>query len=185
MDNKALSKYTSIKGATLDRLGVIDWNSVGTRLCTDGQIDQQAESKCCLSFDQLKQISWLDDYNNLSIRLTQKGILRGDLKLSQPDKHGWQVLTDRIGQEWVDQVNARLFLAIAQDNLNEVIEAVTMGGLINANDRFGHSPLHYAAYKGNPFIVDYLLRHGGNPNTFKGIYEKKQKKITVFVEKVQ
>ena len=118
-----------------------------------------------LSFDQLKQISLLDDYSNLSIRLDQKGILRGDLKLSQPDKHGWQVLTDRIGQEWVDQINARLFLAIAQDNLNEVIEAVTMGGLINANDRFGHSPLHYAAYKGNPFIVDYLLRHGGNPNT--------------------
>ena len=40
-----------------------------------------------------------------------------------------------------------------------------MGAMINANDRFGHSPLHYAAYRGNAYIVDYLLRHGGDPNT--------------------
>ena len=45
------------------------------------------------------------------------------------------------------------------------MESVAMGALINANDRFGHSPLHYAAYRGNAYIVDYLLRHGGNPNT--------------------
>ena len=118
-----------------------------------------------LGFDQLKQISWLDDFSNLSVRLNQKGILLGNLKLSQPDKHGWQLLTDRIGQEWIDQINSRLFLAISQDNLNEVIDAVTMGAMINANDRFGHSPLHYAAYRGNAYIVDYLLRQGGDPNT--------------------
>ena len=118
-----------------------------------------------LSFDQLKQISWLDDFNNFSVCLTQKGILQGNLKLSQPNKQGWQVLVDRLGQEWIDQINARLFLAIARDDLNEVIESVAMGALINANDRFGHSPMHYAAYRGNAFIVDYLLRHGGDPNT--------------------
>ena len=74
-------------------------------------------------------------------------------------------MVDRLGQEWIDQINARLFLAIARNDLNEVIESVAMGALINANDRFGHSPLHYAAYRGNAFIVDYLLRHGGDPNT--------------------
>jgi ankyrin repeat protein len=39
-----------------------------------------------------------------------------------------------------------------------------MGALINANDHFGHSPLHYAAYKGNEGFVDFLLRNGGDPN---------------------
>ena len=75
-----------------------------------------------------------------------------------------KVLTDRIGQEWIDQINTRLFLAIAQDNLNEVIEAVTMGGLINANDRFW-SPSIMLLTKGTHSLLIYLLRHGGNPNT--------------------
>ena len=118
-----------------------------------------------LSFDQLKQISWLDDFSNLSIHLTKHGILRGDLKLSQPYKQGWEIIGDRLAQEWIDRINARLFLAIARDDLNEVIESVAMGSMVNANDRFGHSPLHYAAYQGNAYIVDYLLRHGGDPNT--------------------
>ena len=118
-----------------------------------------------LSFDQLKQISWLDDFSNISIRITEQGILLGDLKLDQPEKQGWEMIADRIGQELIDRINARIFLAIARDDLNEVIESVAMGAMINANDRFGHSPLHYAAYRGNAYIVDYLLRHGGDPNT--------------------
>ena len=89
----------------------------------------------------------------------------GSLKLSSADRQPWAVFIDRLGQEWIDQINARLFLAIARDDLNAVIEAVTMGALINTNDRFGHSPLHYAAYRGNVYIVDYLLRNGGDPNT--------------------
>ena len=45
-----------------------------------------------------------------------------------------------------------------------MIQSVQGGALINATDRFGHSPMHYAAYKGNPRIVDYLLNNGGDPN---------------------
>ena len=37
-----------------------------------------------LSFERLKQISWLDDYSNFSIHLTDKGILRGNLHLRHP-----------------------------------------------------------------------------------------------------
>lgn len=118
-----------------------------------------------LSFDQLKRIRWLDECKNLSIRMDKHGVLFGKLILSQSDQQGWHVLADRLGQEWIDLINARLFLGIARDDLNEVMESVAMGALINANDRFGHSPLHYAAYRGNAYIVDYLLRHGGNPNT--------------------
>jgi len=118
-----------------------------------------------LNFDQLKQISWLDEFENVAVRLDNTGTIHGDLKLTQANKQGWELFAERTAQEWIDQINARLFLAIAQDDLNEVVEAVTLGALINANDRFGHSPLHYAAYKGNAYIVDYLLRHGGDPNT--------------------
>ena len=118
-----------------------------------------------LSFDQLKYISWLDEFSNFNLRSNNQGGLSGKLKLSTADRQPWSLMIDRLGQEWIDQINTRLFLAIARDDLNEVVEAVAMGALINANDRFGHSPLHYAAYRGNAYIVDYLLRNGGDPNT--------------------
>jgi ankyrin repeat protein len=118
-----------------------------------------------LSFDQLKYISWLDEFSNFNLRSNNQGGLSGKLKLSTADRQPWSLMIDRVGQEWIDQINTRLFLAIARDDLNEVVEAVAMGALINANDRFGHSPLHYAAYRGNAYIVDYLLRNGGDPNT--------------------
>ena len=118
-----------------------------------------------LSFDQLKYISWLDEFSNFNLRSNNQGGLSGKLKLSTADQQPWSLIIDRLGQEWIDQINTRLFLAIARDDLNEVVEAVAMGALINANDRFGHSPLHYAAYRGNVYIVDYLLRNGGDPNT--------------------
>lgn len=118
-----------------------------------------------LSFDQLKYISWLDEFSNFNLRSNNQGGLSGKLKLSTAGRQPWSLIIDRLGQEWIDQINARLFLAIARDDLNEVVEAVAMGALINANDRFGHSPLHYAAYRGNAYIVDYLLRNGGDPNT--------------------
>ena len=37
-------------------------------------------------------------------------------------------------------------ISIAQNDF-QLQQAVQMGALINANDHFGHSPLHYAAYK--------------------------------------
>jgi len=118
-----------------------------------------------LSFDQLKYISWLDEFSNFNLKSNNQRGLSGKLKLSNADQQPWSLMVDRLGQEWIDQINTRLFLAIARDDLNEVVEAVAMGALINANDRFGHSPLHYAAYRGNAYIVDYLLRNGGDPNT--------------------
>ena len=73
-------------------------------------------------------------------------------------------LFDYFGQELIDQRNALLYQAIAQNDFQALQQAVKMGALINANDHFGHSPLHYAAYKGNEGFVDFL-RNGGDPNT--------------------
>ena len=80
------------------------------------------------------------------------------------NKSALEIVFDHIGQAIIDQANQQIFLAIAQNDINLVIQAVKQGALINATDRFGHSPIHYAAYKGNPRIVDYLLNNGGDPN---------------------
>ena len=76
----------------------------------------------------------------------------------------FHIILDFLGQEIIDRRNARLYQAIAQNDFQSLQQAVQMGALINANDHFGHSPLHYAAYKGNERFVDFLLRNGGNPN---------------------
>ena len=116
-----------------------------------------------LTFSQLKLLNIADDFKKISI-FNNDGILDVNLKLNDIKKHGWNVIFDHLGQSMIDKINSEIFLAISQNNLNSVIQSVQAGALINANDRFGHSPLHYAAYKGNPRIVDYLLNNGGNPN---------------------
>ena len=64
---------------------------------------RQADS---LNFEQLKKISLLDEFKNFSLRLDKDGLLRGNLRFSKADKQGWQILTDRLGQEWIDQINS-------------------------------------------------------------------------------
>jgi cytohesin len=104
-----------------------------------------------------------DDFNKISI-YEKDGILFSDIKLNDENKFGWEVIFKHIGQSIIDKINFNIYQAISQNNLNSVIQSVQAGALINATDRFGHSPMHYAAYKGNPRIVDYLLNNGGNPN---------------------
>ena len=122
-----------------------------------------------LSYEQLTFLNILDDFANLSL-YEQNSSLHSIIKLNESKRSGWEVIFQHIGQSIIDQTNKNIFAAIAQNNLNSTIKAVQEGALINATDRFGHSPLHYAAYKGNSRIVDYLLRNGGDPNT-KGRHE--------------
>ena len=44
------------------------------------------------------------------------------------------------------------------------LDQSNQGALINANDRFGHTPLHFTAYKGNARFLQFLLQNGGDPN---------------------
>jgi len=122
-----------------------------------------------LSYEQLAFLNILDDFANVSL-YEQNSSLHSIIKLNESKRSGWEVIFQHIGQSIIDQTNKNIFAAIAQNNLNSTIKAVQEGALINATDRFGHSPLHYAAYKGNSRIVDYLLRNGGDPNT-KGRHE--------------
>ena len=104
-----------------------------------------------------------DRFSSLSVSLKDRQL---DIvgKLRRKNLHGWKVLFEHLGQELIDLKNDGLYLAIAQDDFNALAMEVSNGALVNANDRFGHTPLHYAAFKGNARFVDYLLRNGGDPN---------------------
>lgn len=86
------------------------------------------------------------------------------VQLHEKDTQAWHIVGRHLAQEIIDRYNDELFRAIARNNPQEVIKAVNAGALVNAPDRFGHSPMHYAAYKGNSSIVEYLLDRGGDPN---------------------
>lgn len=117
-----------------------------------------------LSFSENKILRILDDF--LRVRITSKeDRILGNVKLQKKELNGWEIILDHLGQELIDYRNQGIYRAIALDNFEALTKEVENGALINANDRFGHSPLHYSSYKGNLRFVDYLLQNGGDPNT--------------------
>ena len=116
-----------------------------------------------LSFTHLKNLEFIDELSSFSVCSKNKN-LDITAKFRQKDVQGWEVLMKHLGQELIDRKNDGLYLAIARDDFNALALEVSNGALLNANDRFGHTPIHYAAFKGNARFVDYLLRNGGNPN---------------------
>lgn len=115
------------------------------------------------NFDLLKTLSIVDDTDRLRLTGNRRSA-QAVLKLRDPKANGWQVFGRHLAQEIIDSINDNLFLAISQNRAADVVTAVNEGALLNAPDRFGHSPMHYAAYKGNPAIVEYLIEKGGRPN---------------------
>lgn len=126
--------------------------------------NQSVRKSSFLNFSQLKILNIIDDFHRLSIHANNTELVT-QLKLNDSNRSAWEVVFKHLGQALIDQTNQAIFLAISQNNLNSVIQSVQEGALINATDRFGHSPIHYAAFKGNPKIVDFLLNNGANPNT--------------------
>ena len=117
-----------------------------------------------LNYDQLKTLSWVQDFSSLTLLSGNEGKLTGTLKLADVDKQGWEVVAKHVGQELIDSINEDLFRSVALNDFTAAVQAVKSGALINATDRFGHTPLHFTAYKGNARILQFLLRNGGNPN---------------------
>ena len=117
-----------------------------------------------LSYDQLKALSWAQDFTRLTFRSSGSDQLIGVLKTRDEDLQGWEVIAHHLGQEIIDSINANLFQAIVANDFDALIKAIEKGALINANDRFGHTPLHFTAYKGNARFLQFLLQNGGDPN---------------------
>ena len=117
-----------------------------------------------LSYDQLKALSWAQDFTRLTFRSSGSDQLTGVLKTRDEDLQGWEVVAHHLGQEIIDSINTNLFQAIVANDFDALIKAIEKGALINANDRFGHTPLHFTAYKGNARFLQYLLQNGGDPN---------------------
>ncbi|MBN38875.1 MAG: hypothetical protein CMI29_10475 [Opitutae bacterium] len=117
-----------------------------------------------LSYDQLKTLSWAQDFAKLTLWSSGSTELTGLIKAKDKSLHGWEVFAKHLGQEMIDSINENLYRAISTNNFEALAQAIEKGALINANDRFGHTPLHFTAYRGNARMLQYLLRKGGNPN---------------------
>ena len=116
-----------------------------------------------LSYEDLKNLYFLDHFSNFST-WTEQNSIKFLIRTRNKEDQGLQTLTEHLGQELVDSKNALLYSAIANNDFNLLAQEVEKGALINANDRFGHTPMHYAAYKGNAEFVQFLLSKGGDPN---------------------
>ena len=117
-----------------------------------------------LPYNYYKNLDWIEHISNIRM-FSEQETLTLNFRLHDKKVNALNLVFDYFGQELIDQRNALLYQAIAQNDFQALQQAVKMGALINANDHFGHSPLHYAAYKGNEGFVDFLLRNGGDPNT--------------------
>ncbi|MDG1137957.1 MAG: DUF4836 family protein [Opitutales bacterium] len=124
---------------------------------------QSAREEDDLHFGENKTLRVFDHFTSLTLKKKPNEIAC-EIDLHNPTKQGLQVIVDLWGQEIIEARNDTLYRAIAQNDLNALAQSIDQGALINANDRLGHTPLHYCAFKGNARFVDYLLRNGGNPN---------------------
>ena len=101
-----------------------------------------------LPYNYYKNLDWIEHISNIRMFSEQETLIL-NLRLHDKKINALNLVIEYFGQELIDQRNALLYQAIAQNDFQTLQQAVKMGALINANDHFGHSPLHYAAYKGN------------------------------------
>lgn len=68
--------------------------------------------------------------------------------------------------------NDKLFTAVSEGDLNTIKSLLTKNlGLIEAKNKFGSSPLHYATWWGQLPLVEYLVEQGADLNT-KDIFDQ-------------
>ena len=116
-----------------------------------------------LPYDYFKLLDWIEKISNIKLFSGDRS-LSINFRLFDKKINALKPIFDFIGQEIIDRRNASLYRAIAQNDYQSLQQSIKSGALVNANDYFGHTPLHYASYKGNEGVVDFILRNGGNPN---------------------
>ena len=116
-----------------------------------------------LSYDQLKALSWAEDLPAYLPLIRIRSIdRRTQDKRPSPTGLGSRRPSPRSGNHRLGQRES--FSSHLANDFDALVKAIEKGALINANDRFGHTPLHFTAYKGNARFLQYLLRNGGDPN---------------------
>ena len=65
-------------------------------------------------------------------------------------------------------VNQQLFQCVCDGDVGSVKAALKRGAQVNAKDRHGRSPLHFASKKGNVEVMELLLEHGAQVNVEDG-----------------
>ena len=116
-----------------------------------------------LPYNYYKALDRIENIANMRISSDFNSLLI-NLRFHDKKTNAFAPIFDFLGQEIIDRRNAPLYRAIAENDYKGLQQAIKLGALVNANDHFGHSPLHYASYKGNAGFVDFILRNGGNPN---------------------
>ncbi|XP_058449295.1 ankyrin-1-like, partial [Malaya genurostris] len=183
-------------------------NAQGKTLLHVGADQNDFEAiKCLFEFNQdyLKirdQLSHAKDYHSMD--LTAKDS-RGDTPLHRAALHGNREIVDLLLREGADfsvknnegyspenlarnnnhndvvellQSTKDLFIAIEGSNILEVKNCISRGAYIDAKDKDGKTPLHWAARKNQEEIFNILLKNGATftaediqdetPNEFEG-----------------
>ncbi len=112
-------------------------------------------------YEFLMSMDVLEEFEQANLSAEDNGDLLLRIHLRDKKRNALATLAKRLETEFTDRKNTNLFRAIAQNNLREVDQEVRTGALINAPDRSGHTPMHFAAYRGSPEVFHYLLRNGG------------------------
>ena len=112
-------------------------------------------------YEFLMSMDVLEEFDKASLSLDDDGNHLLRVFLRDKKRNALATLTQRLETEFTDRRNADLFRAIAANDLRAVDQQIRQGALVNAPDRSGHTPMHFAAYRGSPEIFEYLLRNGG------------------------
>ncbi len=114
--------------------------------------------------------SRLEKINETFLNQEQKAILNRlifilkelEKELEIEEKHdleqSWKDWEESLLQS--ENINDKLFLAIARGNINEVKKLINQAANINERDKNGNSPLDIANYKGHTEIVELLKQAG-------------------------
>ncbi len=115
-------------------------------------------------YDFLMFMDIVEEFDKISLSVDAEGSFLMHVFMRDKKQNALATLAKRLETEFTDRRNMNLFRAIAANDLQRVDQQIRQGALVNAPDRSGHTPMHFAAYRGSAGIFEYLLRNGGEIN---------------------
>jgi ankyrin repeat protein len=112
-------------------------------------------------YEFLMAMEVLEEFDKVTLSMNEDEDLLLRVSMRDQERNALATLVERWETEFTDRRNTNLFRAISENDLRGVDQQIRQGALVNAPDRSGHTPMHFAAYKGSPEVFQYLLRNGG------------------------